>query len=138
MPEITESGKDVFTVAFDEQEAERVDNHAKQWGLSMVQAVADLLEYAMGNIYADAGKPDILPLFQDDKCDEPIRPDIHYPKTGPFSTLSQADKQFLASVLAMSVREASVVILYKKMLKGTNNVMEREGKGNGTGEPIIP
>jgi hypothetical protein len=119
MAEITESGKDVFTVAFDEQEAERVDNHSKQWGLSMTQAVADLLEYAMGNIDSDLGKTDILPLFQDDSCEESIRLDIHYPKTGPFAALLPADKQFLASVLAMSVREASVVILYKKMQKGT-------------------
>lgn len=119
MSEIIESGKDVFTVAFDEQEMERVNNHAKQWGVSMTRAVEDLLEYAMGNIDADVGKTDILPLFQDDSCEEPIRLDIHYPKTGPFSSLSQADKQFLASVLAMSVREASVVILYKKIQKGT-------------------
>lgn len=119
MPNVNENGNDVFTVGLDEAEAERVDKHAQQWGLSVEQAIADLFEYAIGHMEDEQDRTNILPLFQDDKCEQPITLDIHYPDSGPFSELSNADKQFLASVLAMSVREASVVILYKKMQKGT-------------------
>jgi len=119
MPEVTESGNDVYTVGFDETEAEWLDKHAEMWGLSKEQAVADLFDYAIAAIPDDKGPENSVLLFADSTDASNVAMTVGWPTKGSFASVTGEDRRFVAAWLACTLKEALLVVNYKHQAKGT-------------------
>lgn len=125
---------EALIVGLDATEIETVRLHASRNGLSVTDAFADLVERGIMSATDEIlreedearGKPCTIP--------DMVGFTINWASSGPYAGLNETDIRFVEAVMAMSLREALTVVLYKKMNKETQNVLEREDEGNGTGE----
>ena len=126
-----------LSVTLDATETDTVRLHAARNELSVTDAFADIVERGILEVADEVireGKE-----ARGESCAVPDRVGftMHWATDGPYAGLNDADKLFVSSVMAMSLREALTVVLYKKAQKGTQNVVEREDEGMGTGEPPL-
>lgn len=138
MVEFASGGSQGITVKFDVSEFDTVMMHAHREGLSADDALADLMEWALHQkaceICQEEKEATICPDAVMGLCEVSVK----WPKTGPTVLFNNDDRQFVASVLAMSLREALTVVLYKKGFEGNHNVMERGDENNGSSKPVVP
>lgn len=129
---------EALIVGLDATEMETLRLHASREGLSVTDAMADLVEFAI------ATKVDEILREDKEARGEPCRiPDmvgftINWASAGPYADMNDDDIRFVESVMAMSLREALTVVIYKKSHKETHNVVERPDEGMGTGKPAFP
>jgi hypothetical protein len=129
---------EALIVGLDATEIETVRLHAARNGLSVTDAFADLVERGIMSATDEIlreedearGKPCTIP--------DMVGFTINWASSGPYVGLNEADIRFVEAVMAMSLREALTVVLYKKSHKEIHNVVEREDEGNGTGEHPFP
>lgn len=125
---------EALIVGLDATELETLRLHAEREGLSVTDAMADLVEYVLHTKACEICQEEKEARLCPDAVMGMVDIELKWPTSGPYAIFGEADKQFAASVLAMSLREALCVILYKKGYEGKYNVVEREDEGNGTGE----
>lgn len=111
--------------------------HARRNELCVTDAAADLMERGLQSVAEEILQEESSTSLSPDGLMGIVTCDIHWPTDGPYTVFEEADKRFVASVLAMSLREALTVILYKKAQEEKRNVMERSDEEDGTGEPDV-
>lgn len=127
-----------MTVTMDATELDTVRLHAARNDLSVTDAFADIVERGI------LGAADEVIREESEARKDPFTiPDmvgftLNWASTGPYAGLNDRDICFVEACVAMAIREALAVVLYKKSMKGTHNVLERENEGNGTGEHHVP
>lgn len=108
----------------DDDEAKFVEQHGNAFGFGPDFATADIFEFGLCKLAetygGDEGTPDKLPGMDDIQ----VLFGVKYPKSGPFSDVNATDKLFIDRYLAMSLREALLMITYNKVLKGREDVVE--------------
>ena len=127
-----------LSVTLDATETDTVRLHAARNELSVTDAFADIVERGILSV-----QDDVVREEHEARGEHCVIPDrvgftMHWATDGPYAGLNDADKLFVSSVMAMSLREALTIVSYKKMNKETQNVVEREDEGMGTGEPPFP
>lgn len=125
-------------VGLDATEMETLQLHASREGLSVTDAMADLVEFALSHKACEICQEEKEAHAEPCAISDMVGFTMNWATDGPYAGLNDADKLFVSSVMAMSLREALTVVIYKKMNKETQNVMEREDEGNGTGEHPFP
>lgn len=119
MPEVKESGTDVYTVSVAEWEALWIDKHAEMWGSSKEQAVVDLFDYAIAAIPDEKSSESSAELFADRTDATNVALTVGWPTEGPFASIAGDDRRFVAAWLACTLKEALLVVNYKHLGKGT-------------------
>ena len=124
MAKCIEYHKGNIRLELDDDEASFVEKHGEAFGFGPDFAAADLFEFGMckmAETYSgDEETSDKLPGMDDTQ----VLFGVKYPKIGPFSDVNQTDRLFIDRYLAMSLREALLMITYNKVLKGRENVVE--------------
>ena len=126
-----------MSVMLDAIETDTVRRHAARNEVSVTDAFADIVERGILSVVDEViheekearGKPCAIP--------DMVGFTLNWASTGPYAMLNDDDIRFVEACVAMSIREALTVVLYKKAQKGTQNVVEREDEGMGTGEPPL-
>ena len=127
-----------LSVTLDATETDTVRLHAERNGLSVTDAFADIVERGILDV-----TDEIIREEKEARGEPCVVPDmvgftLNWASTGPYAMLNDDDIRFVEACVAMSLREALTVVLYKKSQKGTHNVLEREDEGNGSGEHPFP
>ena len=124
-------------VGLDAQELETLRLHAGREGLSVTNAMAGLVKDVLHTKASEICQEEKEARLCPDAVMGMVEIGLTWPKSGPYAIFEEADKQFAASVLAMSLREVLCVILYKHGFERKHNVLEREDEGMGTGESSV-
>jgi len=137
MAQVTVLGDVEYVVSVDATEADTVRLHAVRNELSPAGSMADIVERGFLDV-----QDEIVKEEQEARGEHCVIPDmvgftINWAKSGPYAAFGDKEIRFIESVMAMSLREALTVCLYKMSQKGIDNVVEREDKGMGTGEPPV-
>ena len=126
-----------MSVTLDATETDTVRLHAARNELSVTDAFADIVERGILSV-----QDDVVREEHEARGEHCVIPDmvgftINWAKSGPCAAFGDKEIRFIESVMAMSLREALTVCLYKMSQKGVDNVLEREDEGMGTGEPPL-
>ena len=119
------------------EERKVVQDHATMEGLTFSESLEDFFEYA---ILQTTGLPS-------DKSSELAKPQqwelasaalkVSYPEHGPLAALNGEEKGFIGGMLLECFDLALHSVLVSRSLQEKVDVMERAGKGMGTGESPI-
>jgi hypothetical protein len=115
--DVMHDGKVIF--ALDPVEQDTVRLHSDRNSLSLSNALADIVERGLQSVAEEILQESADTTLCPDACMGMVTCSIQWPTDGPYCVFDEADKKFAASVLAMSLREALTVMLYKKMNKET-------------------
>ena len=127
---------DELALTLDERKL--VQDHAAKEGLTFSESLEDFFEYA---ILQSSGQPN-------EHGKDPVNDlvweletpclKVCYPQHGPLANLTAEEKGFIGCLLLESFEVALHAIISARSVKEKVNVMERAGKGMGTGESPIP
>jgi hypothetical protein len=129
---------EALIVGLNVTEMETLRLHASRNGLSVTDAFADLVERGIMSATAEIIREEDEALGKPCTIPDMVGFTINWASSGPYACLNDDDTRFVEAVMAMSLREALTVVLYKKSQKGIHNVMEREDEGNGSSEHPFP
>lgn len=138
MADVRYAGQRQFIVTLEVTEIDTVRLHGNRENMNTVAALSDLIDFALTHKACE--------ICQEEKDVTPV-PDsgmglvdinLVWPTHGPYAIFNDDDKRFVASVLAMSLREALTVVLYKRGFEGKHNVVERGNEEDGSGESAFP
>lgn len=101
-----------FIVILDAVEKETVGMHGKREGLSLIHAMADLVEYAIGQKRCEICQEENDAVSCQSEKARTVGLDIKYPKEGPLSLLTEAEREYLYSCLmeALGVGVTSILV----------------------------
>ena len=126
-----------FIVGLDAQELETLRRHAGREGLSVTDAMADLVEYVVHTKACEIRQEEKEARAEPCDSSDMVGFTINWAKSGPCAVFGDKERQYIASVMIRALCEALTVCLYKMSQKGVDNVLEREDEGMGTGEPPL-
>lgn len=127
-----------LVLMLDASEMETLRQHAKRENLSVTDAMAGLVEFAIHQRACEICQEEKEAVACPDASMGMVDVDLTWPTSGPYAIFTHDDKQFVGSVLAMSLREALTVVLYKRGFEGKHNVVERKDERDGTGNVVVP
>ena len=138
MPEVLSTGRDVYSVAFTEDEAKVLEAISTYFHVSPEQALIDQITLQLERSREALELSGTGSLFKDLEAKLPSVLAVRIPEGIPVSSFDLADWQFLEASLAIALRDNLTVVLYKRLMKGSSNVVGREDEGNGTSVPVVP
>lgn len=120
------------------EERRVVQDHAMKEGLTFTESLEDFLEWAILQVSEPSDSPEKgsnRPLVWE--LETPCLK-VCYPSHGPLANLTADEKGFIGCLLRESFEVALHAIISARSVQEKANVMERTGKGMGTGESPIP
>ena len=120
------------------EERKVIQDHAMMEGLTFSQSLEDFFEYAILQSSGppnEHGKDPVKDLVWE--LETPCLK-VCYPQHGPLANLTADEKGFIGGLLRESFEVALHAIISARSVQEKANVMERTGKGMGTGESPIP
>ena len=97
MAKCTLTGSDCFTVTFDYMEMETIGQHGKREKLMLVDALADLMEYVIGQKRCEICQEENDAVSCQSEEARVVGLDLKYPKKGPLSLLTDDEKEYIMS-----------------------------------------
>lgn len=121
-----------YLLSLDPQEVGTLKMHGDRENLTFDEALADLTEWVLHQKACEICQEEKEATICPDAVMGLCEVNVKWPATGPTTLFNNDDRQFVASVLSMSLREALTVVLYKKVFEGKPNVVERGNEEDGT------
>lgn len=100
-------------VSFDKEEWETIGMHGKRETLSLVDALADLVEYAIGQKRCEICQEEHDAVECQSEEARTVGIDLRYPKKGPLALLSEAEREYLYSHIMAALGEGVTSILIR-------------------------
>ena len=138
MAECREQTDGSFVITLEDIELQTLQLHASREELCITDALVDQIEFALNHKVCEICLEEKQANTDGGEGNETCVVHVTYPKQGPFAHLDMMDRQFVASTLAMSLRESLTIILWKKMPKELRNELERVDENNGSSKPVVP
>jgi len=107
-----------FTVTLDGIEMETVGQHGKREKLMLTDAMADLVEYVIGQKRCEICQEENGAIACNSEEAHMVGLDIKYPKEGPLSLLTDVEKEYLMARLMDALREGVANVLIPHSIGG--------------------
>lgn len=104
---------ETFTVVLDAIEMETVGMHGKREGLLYVDAMADLVEYVIGQKQCEICQEEHDAVSCQSEEARVVGLELRYPKKGPLALLTDAEKEYIYSHLMATLGVAVTSILVR-------------------------
>ena len=108
----------VFTVSLDPIELETVGMYGKREALFVTDAMADLVEYVIGQKRREICQEEDDAVACQSEEAPAIGLDIKYPKEGPLSLLTHGEKEYLMARLRVALSEGLCTLLVRHFSGG--------------------
>lgn len=102
-----------FIVCLDPIELETVGMHGKREGLSVTDAMADLVEYGIGHKQCEICQEEHEAVSCQSEEARTVGLDLRYPKKGPLALLSEAEREYLYSHIMAALGEGVTAIIIR-------------------------
>ena len=103
----------VVSLTLDDSEWETVGMHSKREKLALVDALADLIEYAVGQKRCEICQEEHDAISCQSEEARTVGLDLRYPKKGPLALLAEAEKEYLISHVMAALGEGVTAILIR-------------------------
>lgn len=113
MAKCTLNDSDCFTVDFDSMEMETIGQHAKREKLMLVDALADLMEYVIGQKRCEICQEEHEAVSCQSEEARTVGLDLKYPKKGPLSLLTDDEKEYVMSCVMQGLGEGVQTVLLR-------------------------
>lgn len=138
MAQVLSENNNVFTIGLDLAEMDTLRMHASREGLSLADAMADVVDGALALLSSSFVKEEADARRPHTEDSLTILLHIMYPKEGPLSVFDGTEKGLIATMLLETLDLGVATVRHSRRIMEISHELERKNEGMGSGVPAIP